>query len=104
FSEIPVACHEGGIGVVVSEYAVVDPAYPDVVLIFLPGFYLFGTGNDGAKGFLAAVNDAGILAAGVLRIHILSVDSGSDYNLISGHCHLSGGVDVLEGHFLASVP
>ena len=101
--EIPVAAHEGGIGIVRPENAVIHPGRPDIALIGHPALHFLRTGDHRAQGDFAAVGDATVLRARVAGIDVFPVDARGHDDLVPGHGHPGRVVDVAEGHFLAAV-
>ena len=101
--KVPVAVDIGGVGVVAAEDAVVHTAHPHVALIGLPALDLLRAGDHGAQRLLAAVGDARVRRAGVLRIYILAVDAGGHHDLVARAGNLRRVADALERRLLRAV-
>ena len=101
--EIPVSSNKCGVGIVIAEHTVVHTAHPNVIPILLPGFDLLGSCDHRSQRYLAPVNDAPVLTARVLRIHIFPVNTWRYHHLIPSLCHLSRRTNMLKRHFPGTV-
>ena len=101
--KVPVAVHIGGVGVIISENGVVNPADPYGTLIGFPVFHRFRAGDHRPQRRRAAVGDPGVFGSRVTGIHIFPVDAGRHQHFIAGPGRLGGIVDPAKGHLAGPV-
>ena len=101
--KIPVTEHIRCIRIVAAENRVVHTCHPYISLVRLPVLHLFRTGDFRAQRLGAAIGDACLFRSCMNRLHILTIGTRRNQNLISRHrclCRLS---DPAVRHLLRSV-
>ena len=101
--KVPVSVHIGGVGVIISENGVVNPADPYGALIRLPVFHFLRAGDHRSQRRRAAVGDPGVFGSGISGIHIFPVNTGRHQNFIAGPGRLGGIVDTAKRHLAGTV-
>ena len=85
--KIPVAFYFLNVRIVITKNCIIDSCYIGGAIVKRPVVGNFGTCDDCTVFYFGNLADSGIFKSCVTWIYVLSVNTGSYDNLITGHCY-----------------